>query len=239
MKPIFLVLLLVIGMSAFGDTIACVPDTASNYQAQGSCTEDPFILKNFSWNGGFGTVPVPASHVYLVPQAGGGLFGLNFQGVPGMPNPFSITGDQTIDALFAYTIDPRPPILNGMTVTITPTTASSAPLRGLAADGAVPFANITTFVCAGDTFADSCDHGTNLKLVVDTRTVLTTNVDFPTPVNVVDILMELTMQANGGSIAIIGGGTAAQAAVPEPGSAVLALSGLAALIGLGVRRSRA
>jgi hypothetical protein len=240
MKLTFVVLALFLAIPALADGILpCIPDTAANYIAQGSCTEDPFILKNFAWNGTLGTVKVSPDQVDLVPTAVPGQFGLNFQGTDDT-NPFSITGAQTIKALFAYTIDPRPPIL-GATVTLSPT-GSAAPIRPGAFAPADPpaFADITAFICAGDTFADNCAKGVEpiIVLTVDTRTVLDVSVDFAQPVNVVGIIMNLDMEANGGSISIKGGGTSVEPA-PEPGSAALGLSGLGILLALGYRRLRA
>lgn len=240
MKPTFVLLALVLAIPAVADTISpCVPDTAANYIAQGACTEDPFILKNFAWNGTFGTVVVTPEQVDLIPPSG--AIGLSFQGAPG-PNPFSVSGTQTITAVFDYTIDPRPPIINGATLTLSPT-GSAAPTRSgvFASTAGVPFADLTALVCVGDTFsADACKNGIEppLVLTVDTRTSLQASVDFAQPVSVVDFIITLKMQANGGSISIIGGGTTAET-IPEPGSAALALSGMGALLALAYRRSRA
>ncbi len=236
MKRVLVVLTILTGISAVASPIACAPDTAANYIAAGSCTESPFLLKNFAWNSSSGGnyVPVKPGDVELVPTNSTGQFGLSFEGVPGSPNPFDISGSQKIYATFDYTIDPRPPILNGMSVTLNATSPSGG-----------GFAIYTTLVCAGDTFANSCKNGTTLQPIIladygdnDPRNVLFVNVDFPTGVNVVDIRTTLDMQANGGISEITGAGTAAQA-IPEPASAALALSGLAGLIGLGWRRLRA
>jgi hypothetical protein len=91
----------------------------------------------------------------------------------------------------------------------------------------------------GDTFkADGCTSGIEPPkvLIVDT-TSLQDSIDFPQGVSVVDFIITLDMQANGGSISINGGGTTASA-IPEPGSAALALSGVAGLLALGYRRLR-
>jgi hypothetical protein len=235
MKTLLPLVAIFSAVSALAGTISCAPDTAANYIANGSCTEAPFILKNFTWNSfsGGSFVKVTPGQVFLTPTSSAGAFGLSFQGVPGNPNPFNISGNQEIFASFDYTIDPRPPILNGMTVTLN----ANSPSGG-------GFAKITTLVCVGDTFADSCAKGTDLAPIVvqdfghgDPRNVLSVNVDFPS-VNIVDIQMILDMEANGGISEITGGGTAAQSSnTPEPASAGFALTGLAAML-VVVRRRR-
>ncbi len=222
------------GFSAAAATINCAPDTAANYITNGSCLESPFVLKNFSWNSfsGGNFVNVRPGQVFLTPNASAGVFGVSFQGVPEAPNPFNISGNQEIYATFAYTIDPRPPILNGLTVNL----SANSPSNGGSA-------KITTLVCVGDTFADSCAHGTDLAPIVvqdfgdgDPRNILSVNVDFPN-VNIVDIQMILDMQANGGISEIGGGGTAAQTGTtPEPASAGLAFAGIAAMLVIVRRR---
>jgi hypothetical protein len=238
MKPLLPFVAILCGLPAAADTIACAPDTAANYIANVSCTEgtepDQFVLKNFAWDSSSGGnfVNVPSSQVFLTPSASPGVFGLGFQGAPGNPNPFNISGSQEIYAIFDYTIDPRPPILNGMTVTMN----ANSPSGG-------GFAKITARVCVGDTFADSCENGVALAPIVvqdfgsgDPRNVLSVNVDFP-GVNIVDIQMILDMQANRGISEITGGGTAAQTGVPEPASAALALAGIATML-VSFRRRR-
>ena len=227
MKPLLSLAILSV-IPAFAAPISCAPDTAANYIANGSCAESPFILKNFAWNSfsGGSFVKVTPAQVFLTPTSSAGVFGLGFQGVPGNPNPFNISGNQEIFASFDYTIDPRPPILNGMTVTLN----ANSPSGG-------GFAKITTLVCVGDTFAHSCANGIDLAPIVvqdfgdgDPRNILSVNVDFPS-VNIVDIQMILDMEANGGISEITGGGSAAQSsATPEPASAGLALAGLAAML---------
>jgi len=240
MKPLIVVLALFIAIPALADGILpCKSDTVANYILQGSCTEDPFILKNFAWNGTFGSVKVDPTQVDFVPTSTPGQFGLSFTGAGG-PNPFSVSGNQTISAVFGYTIDPRPPILNGVTLSLSPSSPLAAVTPGtFATIDPNPFAGITADICVGDTFTkDKCTTGIEppVHLSVDTTT-LQASVDFPQSVNVLDFILTLTMQANGGSISINGGGTAASS-VPEPGSAALALSGVAALLALGIRRFR-
>jgi hypothetical protein len=239
MKHVFVVALFITIPALAGPVLApCAVDTAANYVAQGSCSENPFVLKNFAWNGGFGSVPVSANNVDLVPATGSGQFGLGFQGAVGVPNPFNIGDGQTISAELDYTIDPRPPILNGFTLSLNPGSGTdAAPFAGpLGFSGVAGFATLTAFVCVGDTLADSCKNGVNLpKIVVDTRTALVANVDF-TPTNIVDIHMILDMT---GPISIVGGGTTVQSTTPEPGSLALALSGGGALLFLAYRRRQA
>jgi hypothetical protein len=241
MKPMFVVLALFLAIPALADMLppACVPDTVHNYIAQVSCSEEPFILKNFAWDGAFGSVVVNDTQVDFVPTSTPGQFGLNFTGAGG-PNPFSVSGTQTISAMFGYTIDPRPPILNGVTLSLSPTSSFAAVRPGtFATTDSAPFAGIKAVVCVGDTFkADGCQHPIQplIFLNVDT-TNLQESINFDHSVSVVDFLMRLDMKANLGSISINGGGVSAQA-VPEPGSAALALSGVAALLGLGIRRFR-
>ena len=70
MKPIVIVVAIFIAVSAFG-TPVCAPDTAADYIKAGSCTEDPFILKDFAWSSvsGGNFVKVTPDQVFLTPAS--------------------------------------------------------------------------------------------------------------------------------------------------------------------------
>jgi hypothetical protein len=247
MKLTFVVPALFLAIPVLADgVLPCVPDTAANYMFPGfSCTEgnlpDQFTVKQVNWDGSFGTVNVTPAQVLLSPATSPGQFGLDFSGAGGS-NPFSIRGTQTIEAQFAYTLDPRPPILNGMSLTLN-SGGSASPIRPdvFATTDPLPFAKITALICPGDTWAGGCLHPTEpfIDLQVDTTTgILFDSVNFKKPVSEVGVILKVDVEARGGSISIAGAGTTVSA-VPETGYADLAFAGLAALLALGYRRLRA
>jgi hypothetical protein len=249
MKLTFVVLALFLAIPVLADgVLPCVPETATNYMVSGfTCTEgnlpDQFTVKNVSWDGHFGTVKVTPDQVLLSPATSPGEFGLDFSGAGGS-NPFSISGAQTIKAQFAYTLDPRPPILNGIGLSVS-SSGGAASIRpgAFGPVSPIPFAKLTALICPGDTWADGCLHPAEpfIVLHVDTSTgTLFDNADFKEPVSTVGVIVGLDMEAKGSStiFSIAGAGTTVSS-VPEPGPADLACCGLAALLALGYCRLRA
>jgi len=233
-----LLFLSIAAVSAYASGItpsgACPSATVKFYQDNFSaaagkwCAEPPFSLQLFTWLN-FGTVAVAAQDANLSPTSVPGAFGLDLDSTK-----FFVSGNDEISIEFAYTIDPtKPPILDGYSTRL----SSNSPTNGGSAI-------ITTHLCVGDLFIHSCDGGTITTLVVqdfghgDPRNQLTDSVQFGTGVATVDVQSFIVLAANGGTSQIDGSDSGAIAAVPEPRSGLLLLSGLAAALVFRVRRSR-
>jgi hypothetical protein len=212
--------------------------TAQEYQDLGAtgCTAGVFTIKNLSWTFDLGTTPendqlveVPASQVFLTPIVSATNVGLAFSS-----DLFNLDGFEAINARLRYTIDPPPPILDDFSLSMD---ANSPVAPG--------FAIINADICAGSPLgptgdpASECNRGTRLNLQVfhlgGSNTLLLDSVEFPQPVNFVDVLLALDMRAKGAT-SQIGGGAAVSNLVPEPGAGLLAALGLAAIA--GIRRIR-
>ncbi len=219
--------------SSFGATVACDVATVADYRNQtDGCMIGAFTIKNVAWSSRSGGdyKPVSAADVWVTPVATSNSVQLNIYS-----GEFSVAGQGQLYALFDYTIDPPPPILDDLDLFLD----AQTPV-------APGWARVTANVCIGGLFVNSCE---NLATAVvehygvgDPRNVLSQKIQFSEPVNLIDVRTILELYANGASSQIDGYGTATEvllqdSAVPEPASAVLALASL--LIGGAVQRRRA
>jgi hypothetical protein len=208
----------------------CVPDSLAAYIAQpDGCMIGAFTFKDFRWSQ-TGAVNLPSAGVSISPYADSSQLGLNYSSAL-----FEVTGDQYLRYILEYTIDPPPPIIDSFDLSMD---AFSPVAPGTA--------TITVDLCAGDLFANSCANGSGAFLRVahfGTSAILFDTVQFPTPVNMVDVRVTIELAANGASSQIDGFGQGPSNLlpdpVPEPGSLALgALGGLFLLARSRAFRSR-
>jgi len=237
-----LVLLAFAGVCAFATpTTPCPTATVEYYLAnfhtkdtacyEGALPDDFVTIHVKHWSSSTGQAPgggeyreVLPSEVLLTPSNTPGLFGLSFTS-----DAFSVTGFDRILALFDYTIDPRPPILSGTTLSMQ---TSTPVFPGTA--------TITANLCLGQEFGPGCENQRTLEVFHFGNTAdLVDSVTF-SPVQLVDLRITIDLRANGASSSIRGGtsGVTTGAVVPEPGSVGFVMGGLGALLAIRRRRPR-
>lgn len=229
MKHFFLPLALIASAGyAFGAPVVCAPASVASYITQNEgCTLGLFTLKNFAWSSvsDDGYVPVSATEVFVTPGATTGNVQVSFNS-----SAFEVFGNDKILAFLDYVIDPAPPILDDLDLSLD---ANSPVAPGNA--------KITADLCIGDFFINSCRNGFVRTLVVQNlgdgnpANVSFASVKFPRPVNLVDVRTTIELNANGASSQIDGYGTTSST-VPEPGTALAGAVAVALL--LAARRLR-
>jgi hypothetical protein len=201
---------------------SCTAGSVETYRnlADG-CSAGSFTFKNFVWNSAEGDnfIRVRAEDVTVNP-----FFSSTDVGVSFASSVFSVSGFNRIFATLDYTIDPPPPILDDFDLSLE---AFSPVAPGTA--------RVSALVCAGDYFSNQCASGVTRHVQVQhlgssVGNVLFDSVTFPFSVNIVDIRTTIELDANGASSQISGYGTAAAAAIPEPGTAALMLAGFVFLV---------
>jgi hypothetical protein len=156
--------------------------------------------------------------VLLTPSASQARVGVSLDS-----DALSISGQSRILANLEYLIDPPPPIIDDFEVSLSATTPVFP-----------GFARITTEICAGDLFANSCRSGAYRVLEVfhggagNPENDLFDRVTFPS-VFLVDVRTRIDMAANGAS-SQIDGFEQGSTPIPEPSTTVLAVAGGLALL---------
>jgi hypothetical protein len=204
----------------------CVFDTLDDYitLGAGGCTVGQFTFSNFSFatiSSAGGADPISPSAITVTPSPLGSNMALRFFSDSG----FSVTGAEEIEYELAYIVDPPPIIFRFADdlETLTPV-----------APGVV---QITTEVCA--TVGVICPPGTIVNVTVFHDGVnfkLSDSAVFPLS-NFLEVVNRITLNANGAS-ADFKALTNTSTFVPEPGTAIVAGAGLAALLAIRSRRSR-
>jgi len=192
------------------------------------CTFGSFTFKDFTFSvlgmsGGY--TPLGAGGITVNPAAAPGMLALNFGGA------FSVTGNESVDYLITYTVDPPPIIIHGWDLdlfTFTPV--------------APGLASITTDLCRTSAFSGAvCPAGAantfSLNVFHDGTggSVTSTGVGFA-PTNVVGVRSSISLDGNGAS-ADFASFTNTTDLIPEPSTFLLIAGGLCAL-GLLRRRRR-
>jgi hypothetical protein len=193
------------------------------------CTVGLFTLKNVAWSSvsGEGYVAVNASDVIVSPMMAGSDVRVAFYSTA-----FSVTGFNRILGFFDYTLDPPPPILDDLNLSLD---ANSPVAPG--------YAIITANVCPGELFRQGCR--TALPPLVlqhfgagNPNNVLSRSIQFPQPVNLIDVRITVDLNANGGSSQINGVVADAGTTVPEPSTGMMLAGAGAAVLGWVRRRQK-
>jgi hypothetical protein len=223
MKKIALSLLavLVCGLSAFASD--CIVSSYDQYLGPGfSCGIGDKTFQNFSYSTG-GTNQMPATSITANP--------INTPFNPGFlfNAPWGAQSGQTQSSMigFTVTVNPGGNLINDVSLYMFG--------AGVLGTGQV---SVAETYCAGDTFADSCAHGTEgtLNTLLNSSTSILHDSATFNPVSIVDVIKDIELVGGGnGSAALVSGVQNQFSEVPEPGSLVLLGSGILGLAGV-VRR---
>jgi hypothetical protein len=205
-------------MSAFASD--CIVTTYDQYLGPGfSCGIGDKTFENFSYSTG-GTNQIGASSITANP--------INTPFNPGFlfNAPWAAQAGQTQSSVigFTATVNPGGNLIDDLSLYMFG--------AGVLGTGQV---SVTETYCAGDTFADSCAHGTQgtLETILNSSTsILHASASFG-PVNIVDVQKDIELVGgDNGSAALVSGVQNQFSEVPEPGSLMLFGSGVAGLAGI-------
>ena len=166
--------------------------------------------------------PLSASDITVTPTVttvGGTIIDINFN----FSGDFSNHTSGPIEYTFDYILDPRPPVINGSSISLDPSGV------------------LTENICAGGVFNGStCLPDTAFtSILVATGSLPNASTAFPTGVSIVDYHIVLDLQPgdsaggfDSGSVTGLGAG---DTTVPEPGAGPLASAGLIGLLAFGAR----
>jgi hypothetical protein len=203
-------------VSAFGND--CIVNTYDNYVGS-SCGIGDKTFLNFGYSTE-GTNTMPSSSITANP--------INTPFNPGFlfNAPWAAQAGQTQGSLLSYTVQVNQ---GGNAIS-----DLSLYMFGAATLGTGQVGVAETY-CAGDTFADSCAHGTlgQLLTILNSNTSILHATATFNPVNIVDVAVDVEMLGGGdNSFAVLSGVQNQFSEVPEPGSILLMSTGALGLAGI-------
>lgn len=208
--------------SGIGNAQPCAAGTLADYIALQStgCSVGLIVLRDFSFDVISATgEPVIAgpNDVSVIPVPGAGEYGLTYSSPV-----FAVTAGQSVSYLLNYTIDPSPPIIRGLNLTL----STQSPV-------APGVASISEEACIGAGFIGAlCPAGTPMSLDVFDNGVTSSLGAFLefAPVGVVGITTTISLDASQGGSADFENFTGSATVVPEPSSGVMAIGGILFLL---------
>jgi hypothetical protein len=211
----------------FGTTInpgelPCGTSTLDGYTANATgCTlGGEFSVSSFTFTASAGA-PLSASDITVTPTVttvSGTIINIDFNFSGDFSNPTA----NPIEYTFDYILDPRPPVINGSSISLDPSGV------------------LTESICAGGTFSGAnCIPASAFKSVlVATGELPNASTAFPMGVSMVEYHIVLDLQPGDSAGGFDSGsvtGLGAETGIPEPGAGGLAAAGLIALLAFGSR----